>query len=150
METQFRYQASASWTLHQHALVKAGEGILETLNFSVPPEFGGDGGMWTPEHLLLAAVASCFVATFRGVAGKSKLDFQNIEISVNGLIEKLEGGLRFTKIILHPEVLLWREEDRIRAGRLLEKSEQGCLIARSLSAALEMKPKIWVEAPVPI
>src|ERR1035437_4903983 len=103
--------------------------------------------MWTKEHLLLAAVASCFVATFRGMAEKSNLDLQTIEIAVEGIIEKKEGSLRFTKIILHPEVLIFREEDRARAVRLLDKAEQGCLVARSLSAEIEMQPQIWVQAP---
>ncbi len=147
MQTQYKYQASASWTLHRHGFVKAGDDVPATLDFSVPPEFGGEGGLWTPEHLLLAAVASCFVATVRGMAGKSNLDFQTIEITVEGTIEKKEGSLRFTKIILHPEALICREEDRARATRLLEKAEQGCLIARSLSAEIEMQPKIWIEAP---
>jgi peroxiredoxin-like protein len=147
MQTQYKYQASASWTLHRHGFVKAGDGIPFTLDFSVPPEFGGEGGMWTPEHLLLAAVASCFAATFRGMAEKSNLDFQTIEIAVEGIIEKKEGSLRFTKIILHPEALICREEDRARAVRLLDKAEQSCLVARSLSAEIEMQPQIWVEAP---
>jgi peroxiredoxin-like protein len=150
MQTQYKYQASASWTLHRHGFVRAGDGIPFTLDFSVPPEFGGEGGMWTPEHLLLSAVASCFVATYRGMATKSNLDFQTIEITVEGVIEKQEGSLRFTRIILRPEALIGREEDRARASRLLEKAEQGCLIARSLSAEIEMQPKILVEAPAPV
>jgi peroxiredoxin-like protein len=147
METQFKYRASASWTLHQHGVIKAEDGIPHTMEFSVPPEFGGEGGMWTPEHFLLAAVASCFVATFRAIASKSNLDIQNIQVAVEGVIEKQEDSLRFTKITLHPEALICREEDRALAGRLLVKAERGCLIARSLSAGIEMRPKVWVEAP---
>jgi peroxiredoxin-like protein len=150
MQTQYKYQASASWTLHRHGFIKASDGIPSTLDFSVPPEFGGEAGMWTPEHLLLAAVASCFVATFRGMAEKSNLDFQTIEIAVEGIIEKDQGGLRFTKIILRPEASICREEDRVRAGKLLAKVEHGCLIARSLSAEIGMQPQIWVETPAPV
>ncbi len=150
MEIQYKYQASASWTLHRHGFVKAGDGVPYTLDFSVPPEFGGEGGMWTPEHLLLGAVASCFVATFRGMAEKSNLDFQTIEVAVEGVIEKKDGSLRFTKLILHPEALICREEDRERVSRLLEKAERGCLIAKSLSAAIEVEPQIWVETPAPV
>lgn len=150
MEIQYKYQASAGWRLHEHGSVKAGDGIPYNLDFSVPPEFGGENGMWTPEHLFLGSVASCFVATFRSVAEKSNLEFQKIEVLVEGMVEKQEGGLRFTKITLRPEVLLWREEDRPRAVRLLEKAEHGCLIARSLSATIKLQPQVWVESPVAI
>ena len=115
METHYKYQASASWSFHRRGVVQPGDGIPYTLEFSVPPEFGGEGGNWTPEHLLLGSVASCFVATFRGMAEKSNLEFQTIEVAVEGLIEKREGSLRFTKIVLRPKVLICREEDRARS-----------------------------------
>jgi len=145
METHFKYQASASWSFHRRGVVQPGDGIPYTLEFSVPPEFGGEGGNWTPEHLLLGSVASCFVATFRGMAEKSNLEFQTIEVAVEGVIEKREGSLRFTKIVLRPKALICREEDRARAGRLLEKAEHGCLIARSLSSEFELQPQVQVE-----
>ena len=150
MATGYKYEASASWALHHHGSVQPGDGIPLKLDFSVPPEFGGEGGMWTPEHLLLGAVASCYVATFRGIAEKSNLEFQAIEISVEGVIEKKDGGLRFTRILLHPKASICREEDRTRAAKLLDKAEQGCLIARSLSAEIQMQPQIWVETPAPV
>ena len=40
---------------------------------SAPPtEFGGPGDRWSPETLLVATVADCFVLTFRGIAGVSR------------------------------------------------------------------------------
>lgn len=36
--------------------------------FSAPPkEFGGPGDRWSPETLFVAAVADCFMLTFRGI-----------------------------------------------------------------------------------
>jgi peroxiredoxin-like protein len=149
METTYSYTASASWALHRRGFVKGENGIPNTLDFSVPPEFGGEPGQWTPEHLLLAAVASCLVATFRGMSTKSKLEFPRIDVTVKGNIEKQDGCLCFTKIILHPEVLIGREEDRERTTRLLEKAERACLIARSLSAEIVLEANVTVEALLP-
>ena len=149
METNYSYTATASWTLHHRSVVKAENGIPNTLDFSVPPEFGGEPGQWTPEHLLLAAVASCLVATFRGMSEKSKLEFPHIDVTVKGIIEKQDGYLCFTRIILHPEVLIGREEDLERATRLLERAERACLIARSLSAEIVLEAKVTVEALLP-
>ena len=148
MEKKYTYQTTAHWTLHKRGIVEADSSIPRTINFAAPPEFGGEPGMWTPEHLLLAGVATCYVATFRGVSKASKLEFHGLEIQVEGTIEKQEGGLRFTKIILRPVVTIHREEDRELAGRLLEKTERGCLIARSIQATFVLDPKILVEAPV--
>jgi peroxiredoxin-like protein len=150
MEIQYRYQASASWAPHRRGYVMAEKDAPRKLDFAVPPEFGGEEGFWTPEHLLLAAVASCYVATFRSMAGKSNVEFQTIDITVEGVIEKAPDGLRFTKIFLRPELLLTREADRERASRLLEKAEQGCLIARSLSGELELHAQILIATPLEV
>lgn len=148
METQYNYRTEAEWTLHQRGMVSA-ENVPGAMEFSTPPEFGGEGGVWTPEHFLLAAVGSCFVATFRAIARASKLEFHGIRITVDGRIEKKADGLRFTKIFLRPEATVVREEDRERANRLLEKAERGCLIARSLEAEFVMEPVVTVESTVP-
>jgi peroxiredoxin-like protein len=150
METRYCYEAHASWMMHHRGLVNAGSDVPYTLEFSVPPEFGGEQGYWTPEHLLLGAVASCLVATFRGMSEKSKLEFLSIEVRVEGVIEKQDGYLAFTRIILHPEVVIPREDDRERATRLLEKAERACLIARSLSAETILQAEVLVETPQPV
>jgi peroxiredoxin-like protein len=148
MEPRYVYHASASWALHERGLVKAGEEIAASFAFSTPPEFGGEAGLWTPEHLLLAAAASCFVATFRGVAAASRLEFHDIDVRVEGVIEKQEGSLRFTKVILQPEVILIHEADCARARLLLEKAQRVCLITHSLSSNIVLQPRI--EAPEPV
>jgi peroxiredoxin-like protein len=150
MERRYTYKASASWELHRRGYVKAENDIPYVLNFSAPPEFGGEPGLWTPEDLLLAAVAGCFVATFRAMAERSNLEFRGIEVPVEGTVEKQEGGLRFTKVVVRPEVAILREEDRERTSRLLEKAERGCLIARSLSSEITMQANLLVEAPLPV
>lgn len=150
MEKKYTYHTSAHWTLHKRGIVEADSSIPRTINFSAPPEFGGEPGMWTPEHLLLAGVSTCYVATFRGMAAASKLEFQGLEVAVEGTIEKQEGGLRFTRIVLRPVVTIESENDRERAGRLLEKAERGCLIARSILATFVLEPKIVVGAEVAV
>jgi peroxiredoxin-like protein len=145
----YMFEAEARWTLPERGTVQA-KHVEPILEFTVPPEFGGEPGLWTPEHLLLASVASCYVATFRGMSEKSNLEFNAITVSVEGVIEKRDGCLCFTKITLRPEAVICREEDLERAGRLLEKAERGCLIARSLSSEFVLQPSITVEAGVTV
>jgi peroxiredoxin-like protein len=146
MAKSHSYQAAAHWTQHQRGIVEA-ESIPRTINFAAPPEFGGEPGLWTPEHLLLASVSTCFVATLRAVAEASKLEIDRIEVPVEGTIEKLEGGFKFTRVVLRPSVTIAREEDRERTGRLLEKAERICLVSRSLNCAIVLEPRIAVGHP---
>lgn len=147
MERSYSYRLSAHWTMHKRGIVEA-ESIPRTINFAAPPEFGGEPGLWTPEHLLIAALSTCFVATFRAVAEASRLESGNLEVQTEGKIENLEGGFRFTKIVLRPTLTIQHEQQRERAARLLEKAERICLISRSLSCSIVLDPKIVVEAPV--
>jgi peroxiredoxin-like protein len=137
------YQAAAHWTQHKRGIVESAE-IPRTINFATPPEFGGEPGLWTPEHLLLASVSTCFVATLRAVAEASKLELDGIEVPVEGTIEKLEGGYKFTRIVLRPMVTISHEDDRERTGRLLEKAARICLVSRSLNCTIFLESKIVV------
>ena len=143
MLKSYSYKAAAHWTNHKRGIVE-GEAIPRTINFAAPPEFGGEPGLWTPEHLLLAAVSTCYVATLRAVAEASKLEFEGIEVPIEGKIEKLDGGFKFTRIILRPVVTIHQEQDRERIGRLLEKAEHVCLVSRSLDCDLVLEAKIVV------
>jgi peroxiredoxin-like protein len=143
MLKSYSYKAAAHWTNHKRGIVE-GEAIPRTINFAAPPEFGGEPGLWTPEHLLLAAVSTCYVATLRAVAEASKLEFEGVEVPVEGKIEKLEGGFKFTRITLRPLVRIHDEKDRERIGRVLEKAEQVCLVSRSLDCGIVLEPTILV------
>jgi len=147
MEKSYTYRVTTHWTQHKRGIVE-GQTIPRTINFAAPPEFGGEPGLWTPEHLLVASVSTCFVSTFRAVAEASKVEFDGVEIETEGMIEKLEVGFRFTKITLRPQVLIHDEKDRERVGRLLEKAERVCLVSRSLACTIVLDAKIMVAAPV--
>jgi peroxiredoxin-like protein len=144
MPTSYSYRTTARWTEHTRGIVE-GEAIPRTINFAAPPEFGGEPGLWTPEHLLLASVATCYVATLRAVAQASKLQFGSLELTAEGTIAKQEGGFRFTGILLRPVVSIEKEEERERMGRMLEKAERVCLVSRSLACATTLDPKIVVQ-----
>lgn len=144
MPTSYSYRTSAHWTAHTRGIVE-GEGIPRTINFAAPPEFGGEPGLWTPEHLLLASVSTCYVATLRAVAEASKVELHSLELTVEGTIEKQEGGFRFTRILLRPVVTIEKEDERERMGRLVEKAERACLISRSLACTMLLEPKVAVQ-----
>ena len=80
-----------------------------------PLEFGGPGDAWSPEHLLLAAVQTCFLFTFRAVARASRVEFTSLTLSGEGTVSRVDGVTRFTEIVLRPRVGLPPGADRARA-----------------------------------
>jgi peroxiredoxin-like protein len=149
MDNPLLYRATAYWMLERRGIV-SGEKIPQSIEFSAPPEFGGEAELWTPEHFFLAAISTCFISTFRAVAEQNKFDTVALDVSVEGTLAKEEGGYRFTEVKLKPVLSLANDEQRERGIKLLHKAERACLISRSLNSKISMEPVIQVSAPVAV
>jgi organic hydroperoxide reductase OsmC/OhrA len=143
MEASHVYRVKAVSTIPRSGVATA-EGIQPSITFSAPPEFQGVMGLWTPEHFLVAGVASCYVSTFSGISEISHFPYVSLNLETEGVLEKLDGALQFTKIILRPVLRIGSEDMKERALRILEKAEKGCLVARSLKCSVELQPEIVV------
>ena len=144
MEAHHEYRVNAFGAGGRNGVIHA-EGVLPCISFSAPPEFLGEPGRWTPEHFLVAAVASCFVSTFSGIAEKSRLEFASFKLDAEGMLDNEDGIWRFAEIKLRPVVTVLKEEDHDRAIRLLEKAEKSCLIARSVQFKVTLVPEVTAE-----
>lgn len=110
-----------------------------------PPEFDGPGGYWSPETLLVAALGDCFVLSFRAVARASRLEWRTLSAEVRGLLERADGGSRFTRFDTRARLVVPAGTDQARARLLLEKAEKICLISNSLSAARHLECEVVAE-----
>jgi peroxiredoxin-like protein len=106
---------------------------VPTLSTATPEEFGGPGDAWSPELLLLGAVESCFLFTFRAVAHASKLAFDHVRVNGVGVVDREDRVTRFTEIELHVTIGVPLETDVALVERLAEKAERACLVTASLS-----------------
>lgn len=114
---------------------------------ATPPQFpGGVQGIWSPEHLFTASVASCLMTTFLAVAENSKLDFTAFTCKSRGKLDLEDRQYRMTEVILEPHITLVREEDRAKAERVIRKAEANCLITHSIRADVTVNPVIVVDA----
>jgi peroxiredoxin-like protein len=115
---------------------------LDDLSTAPPPEFGGPGDAWSPEHMLLGAVETCFLFTLRALARARRLDFESLEASCEGTVERQDGVTRFTEIVLRPRLVLRAGANREEAMRLMEKAERACLVSASLRTAVRLEPEV--------
>jgi len=133
------YFATSTATPQAH--IRLNSHGLNELTSEPPREFGGPGDLWSPETLLMAAVADCFVLTFRATAAANHLDWAHMECTAQGTLDRVDGVVRFTDIHLRVDLTLTDVSDIERARRLLDKAEKGCLISNSLKCprALEVE-----------
>jgi peroxiredoxin-like protein len=112
------------------------------LRTAPPADYGGPGDAWSPEHLLLASVQTCFLFTFRAIARLSKVEFVALELDATGTVDRQDGVTRFTEIVLRPRLTVASGTDRERALQVLEKSEKACLVSASLSTPIRLEADI--------
>jgi peroxiredoxin-like protein len=117
---------------------------LAPLESAAPKEFDGPGDRWSPEGLLTAAVADCFILSFRAIAAASKFEWTQLEASTAGRLDRVEGKMKFTHFTTRATLKVSPGTDIDRARRLLERAEQSCLIANSLSAERHLEASVEV------
>lgn len=138
------YSVEAS-TAPQGDVALVTEGVAG-LPSAAPVEFGGPGGRWSPESLLVAAVADCFVLTFRAIARASDLPWTSLRCAVSGTLDRpADKKTRFTAFALDATLVTPPGVDADKATRLLEKAEATCLVTNSLSATTHLSCTVSAE-----
>ncbi|OGU33063.1 MAG: osmotically inducible protein OsmC [Ignavibacteria bacterium GWA2_35_9] len=120
--------------------------VLSTpITVATPPEFSkGEPNVWSPEHLYVAAANGCLMTTFLAIAENSRLDFISFNSTATGKLEKVDNMFMISEIELKPKVILRNEKDRERALRIIEKSEQACLISNSMKSKIVLSPEVII------
>lgn len=115
---------------------------LPDIETAPPPEFDGPGGVWSPESLLCAAVADCFILTFRGVSRAARFEWLKLECRAEGTLERAEGGSQFTRYVTFATLTVAEGCDHEKARALLERAERSCLISNSLRGTRTLQAEV--------
>jgi organic hydroperoxide reductase OsmC/OhrA len=107
-----------------------------------PAEFDGPGDAWSPETLLVAAIADCFILTFRGVSRAATFGWEKLHCEVEGTLERVQGVTRFSRYTTRAMLTLPPGADHAKARDLLERAEKVCLVANSLNGERELHMEI--------
>lgn len=115
---------------------------LPPLATDAPAEFGGPGDAWSPEDLLVATIADCFILTFRAVAAASDFAWNDIDCRAEGVLDRVDRTTMFTGFDIHVTLAVPPGTDEERALRLLEKAEANCLITNSMKGERQLHPTV--------
>lgn len=141
-----------SQTHHYEVNIKWNEGRIgelsspvlnKTIECATPPEFpNGVPGIWSPEHLFVASINSCYMATFLAIADNFKVAIKNFSCNTLAKLEMSEGKYWITQAEMFPDVQLQNSEDTEKAYRILEKAKTGCLVTNSMKTEIILTPNI--------
>lgn len=149
MAAEYTYRVSAWWTSGRTGLAKC-ESSPNTIHFSEAAEMGGIEGRWTPEQLLLCALAGSFTTTFHDVAKNAKFEFTDLEVEIEGLVRRSRtAGTSFNEILIRPRLTVHSDEMREAGLALLRRAKSVCLISRAITVPQTLEPSVEaVKMPV--
>ncbi len=139
----FTYKTSTTWTEGRSGTL-ASDG-KPSLCFSAPPEFKGEPGLWTPEHMFVACVEMCHMSTFIAFASKRNLPIVSYRSHANGVLEFVEGDYRFTRIVIFPTIVVSSSSAEEEVQLTLRDAEKHCLVTNSIASIVEVNPTIIVQ-----
>ena len=139
---EFFYETEIEWEVEKHGQVQSAG--LVPIATGAPPEFKGRAGDWSPEHLLVASLNSCYMLTFIAIAEFSKIAIVSFSASARGKLEKVEGGTyQITEIVVKPRVVIASANDLPRMPRILEKAKENCFISNSIKSKITIEPEVF-------
>ena len=138
----FSYETEIEWTKEKEGRLKGP--TLPAVSVGAPPEFNGREGQWTPEHLFIASINTCFMLTLLAIAEHSKLPLVSFSSTAKGKLEKVPGsGYQITAIVIKPRVVIAAVSDLGRMPRILEKAKENCFVSNSIKSVITIEPEVF-------
>jgi organic hydroperoxide reductase OsmC/OhrA len=146
MEQANKFRVVAWWSSGRTGIAKC-DSAPNAIHFTAPVDFGGVEGRWTPEDLLLGAIASCFTTTFCTIADRSKFEYVDPQMEVSGSVAQNDSGYDFNGISIRANLTVANQEDHQLGVKLLHKAKVHCLVARALGVQQTFDPVVTVAVP---
>jgi peroxiredoxin-like protein len=136
------YNVSLQWKEMKKGLLQVPNVAIEVPVATPLPFTGGVDNEWSPEHLFIASVSSCFMTTFIAIAENSKLYYESFNCDAKGVLAIEDGKYKITHVYLYPNVALSDESKNELAIKVLEKSKKACLISNSINSEVIVESNI--------
>lgn len=116
-----------------------------TLRGSADAAFRGDASLHNPEDLLLAAIASCHMLSYLALCARHRicvLDY--VDHAVASMQLDIDGGGRFTEVVLHPVVLVEDDSRQALPKELHAVAHRLCFVANSCNFPIRNEPVLRI------
>ncbi len=122
---------------------QASEGNIDIASHPVlPVGTPHDSERFCPEHLLVATAETCLANYVLLIARHSRLEVVEYSSTAEGELEQAEDRkYRFKRIVIRPKITVADTDDSL-ANRVIEKSHNACLVARSFNFPVHIEPVI--------
>lgn len=137
-----KYETKVIWSEGRLGELFANETKMKC---SPPLNFRGHSKTMTPEHAFVGSAEMCIFLTFLTMAEKAGVNILSYESEAEGLLERVEGKFKFTKIIIRPRVKVKNEEDIEKAKEAICRAERYALVTNSMITEVTVEEDIEID-----
>lgn len=116
------------------------------VRLSSDPHFRGDATLDNPEELLVVSLSSCHLLSYLAECARAGVHVVAYEDRASGVMTIRDGKLRFTEVVLRPQVTVAPGTNLDRARDLHHPAHDDCYIANSVNFPVRHEPTIVVAA----
>jgi len=135
-----RYGVRTEWRDGRRVTLAApGKPILDV---ALPSDFkNGVPGVWSPEELLIASLATCFELTMIAVADYKSIPLHSVRVDATGHVERKNHAyeLILLELDVHVETGTSRHHD---VEHVAEMAHEGCLVGKALDVPVRLNLEI--------
>jgi len=146
-----QYRGVAVWTGARAGATTSYAAYSREYTFTIPGKpaiigsadvpFRGDPARLNPEELLLAALSTCHLLSYLAECARAAIEVTAYRDDATGTLTFKDGRLRFTDVLLRPQVRLARG-DLARATALHARAHDACFIANSVNFPVRHEPQV--------
>ena len=136
----YRFETNTKWVRERRGILSSNhKGKIE---IACPPEFGGQGGYWTAEHLFVASIEICIMTTFKWLMEKNNAKIIAYESESIGTAQMVNSNFRFNRVEIRPVIIVPDKESLLKAKDAIENAHKHCLISKALNFEVNVNPVI--------
>lgn len=92
-----------------------------------------------PEEAFIAAISSCHMLTFLGVAAAKRIVIESYTDKATGYMEKIDGKILVSRVELKPEIIYGGEKPNAEVeAQLHHLAHEQCFIANSVKTEIKV------------
>lgn len=144
----FHFSINGTWNGNRNGSghIRSKSGI--DVEASVPKEFDGPGIGASPEDFLISASTNCYMITLAAMLDNRNIPVERLEVTSEGVVEKIEGKLKFKQIIHRPILHLSSMSD-LTVDKVKEyaiRAEKACFISNTLRCSIDfsVEPEVVI------
>ena len=144
ISTQSLFEVQLNW-LNTSKGILTSKDVDGFIHVAAATQFDNHEKSWSPEHLFLSAINSCFMITYLRFAKEIEFAISHFECNTIGQIQMVTDKYKFTHINLYPKIYIAEESIKEKANLALQKTHASCLISSSVNAEIFYHSEILID-----